>query len=292
MNGQQEFDKDSSTTTANSSGDGPVAGPSGPEAAQGAAGGDEAGAGYPAVRLFGARVSKLDLEQSAQYLAKAVETGKPHQVVTVNPIMLMTGLQHPAFMTVLKEAEFIVPDGAGAVWAASYIGEPVTERVAGIDLMHRLLALGEERRWRVYLLGADPETIRVAWEKLRLQYPMIHFVGYHDGYFGEDQDHDVIARIREARPDLLFVGRSLLTQEPWIHKYKRELGVPVMMGVGGSFDVIAGHVRRAPDWMQRAGLEWLYRLIKEPHRWRRMLALPKFVLTVIRHRRTVNRDVW
>lgn len=247
---------------------------------------------YPAVRLFGARVSKLDLAQSADWLSDAVASGKPHQVVTVNPIMLMEGLADPTFMAVLKEAEFIVPDGAGAVWAASFTGDPVAERVPGIDLMHRLMAMGEQRKWRVFLLGADPDTIGVARENLRLQYPLLNIVGYRDGYFGEDQDREVIAQIREARPDLLFVGRSMSTQEPWIHRYKKDLAVPVMMGVGGSFDVIAGKVDRAPAWMQRAGLEWLYRLSREPSRWRRMLALPKFVLTVIRHRRDVNRDVW
>lgn len=248
--------------------------------------------GVPTVRLFGVRIARLDMEQCAAHLARAVESGKPHQVVTVNPIMLMAGLENPAYLKILKEAEFVVPDGAGAVWAARFIGHPVPERVPGIDLMHRLLAIGEERGWRAFLLGADPRTIRTAWERLRLRYPKMNFVGYHHGYFGEEQDRDVIALVREARPDLLFVGRSAATQEPWIYKYKHELGVPVMMGVGGSFDVIAGNVGRAPAWMQRAGLEWLYRLAREPRRWRRMLALPKFVVTVVRHRRTAGGDRW
>jgi len=246
----------------------------------------------PTVRLFGVRIARLDMEQCAAHLARAVESGRPHQVVTVNPIMLMAGLDDPSYMRILKEAEFVVPDGAGAVWAARFIGDPVPERVPGIDLMHRLLAIGQQRGWRAYLLGADPETIRTAWENLRARYPGMHFAGYHHGYFGEEQDRDVIAAIRDARPDLLFVGRSAATQEPWIYKYKRELGVPVMMGVGGSFDVIAGKVERAPGWMQRAGLEWLYRLIREPSRWRRMLALPRFVATVILHRRTAGSDEW
>jgi N-acetylglucosaminyldiphosphoundecaprenol N-acetyl-beta-D-mannosaminyltransferase len=246
----------------------------------------------PSVRLFGVRVAKLNLEQCAEHLANAVETGSPHQVVTINPIMLMAGLENPAYMNILKEAEFVVPDGAGAVWAAKYVGDPVAGRVPGIDLMHRLLAIGEKKGWRVYLLGADPQTIRTAWENLRIQYPQLNFVGFHDGYFGEEQDGDVIVRIREARPDLLFVGRSAATQEPWIHKHKQALGVPVMMGVGGSFDVIAGNVERAPEWMQKAGLEWLYRLIREPHRWRRMLALPKFVVTVVRHGRKATGENW
>src|SRR5690606_32810642 len=123
-----------------------------------------------------------------------------------------------------------------------------------------------------------------AYERLRLQYPKMQFVGYRDGYFGDEQDQEVIAAIKAANPDLLFVARAVNNQEPWIGRYKQELGVPVMMGVGGSFDVIAGKAKRAPKLFRQLRLEWLYRLLKEPTRWRRMLALPQFAIKVIRER--------
>lgn len=246
----------------------------------------------PVVRIFGVSISKLDMEDSVRVLAEAVASRKPHQVITANPIMIMTALDDPSYMKMMKQAEFIVPDGAGAVWAARYIGEPVAERVPGIDLMHRLFEAGEEHGWRAFLLGADADTIKEAYERLRVQYPRMKFVGYHDGYFGPEQDQEIIAKIKAAEPDMLFIGRSVSTQEPWIGQYKHELRIPVMMGVGGSFDVIAGKVPRAPLVFQKLGLEWLYRLLREPSRWRRMLALPKFAWKVIINRKQVNQDIW
>jgi len=246
----------------------------------------------PTVSLFGVRVSKLDMEASVKVLTEAVQSHEPHQVITANPIMIMAALEDPAYMTIMKQADFIVPDGAGAVWAARYIGEPVAERVPGIELMHHLFEVGAQYGWRAYLLGASPEIIHEAYERVRVQYPRMKFVGYHDGYFGDSEDEAIIAKIKATKPDLLLVGRSATTQEPWIGKYKHELGIPIMMGVGGSFDVLAGKTKRAPALFRKLGLEWLHRLLSEPTRWRRMLALPKFVWKVIRNRNQVGQDSW
>lgn len=246
----------------------------------------------PTVSLFGVRVSKLDMEATVQVLTEAVRSGKPHQVITANPIMLMTALGDPGYMAIMRQAELVVPDGTGAVWAAQYIGEPVAERVPGIELMHRLFEVGEQYGWRAFLLGADPDTIGEAYERLRVQYPRMHFVGYHHGYFDAGEDEAIISKIRATKPDLLFVGRSVYTQEPWIGQYKEKLGIPVMMGVGGSFDVITGRMKRAPVLFQKMRLEWFHRLLQDPKRWRRMLALPKFVLFVMRNRSRVQRDDW
>ncbi len=246
----------------------------------------------PTVSLFGVHVSKLDMQASIDYLIGAVERREPHQVITANPIMLMTALGDPAYMAMMKQAEFIVPDGTGAVWAAGYVGQPVAERVPGIELMHHLLAAGEQRGWRVYLLGASPETIKTAHERLTMDYPRLTFAGYRDGFFTDDQDAEVIAEIQAAKPDLLFVARAVNNQEPWIGRYKEELGVPVMMGVGGSFDVVAGNVKRAPKLFRQLRAEWLYRLLMQPTRWRRMLALPQFAIKVMRERERVTQDIW
>jgi len=222
------------------------------------------------------------MQETVAYLAQAVESRRRHRVVTGNPIMLMAGFENPAFYRALQTADLIVPDGAGVVWAAKRAGQPVAERVAGFDLMHALLREGNERGWKAYLLGTTAENIAAAHANLQRKYPGVRFVGYRDGFFSEREDGAVVAAIREARPDLLFVARSMMTQEPWLAKYEDVLQVPVMMGVGGTLDIAAGRLKRAPVIFQKMHLEWLYRLLQEPSRYKRMLVLPKFALKVMR----------
>lgn len=243
----------------------------------------------PTVPIFGIRVSKLDMQETVAYLIDAVSNRKPHQVITANPIMVMAALDNPAYMKIMTSAELVVPDGTGVVWAAEKGGDPVKERVAGFDLLHELLKAGEARGWRVYLLGSTPEVIQETANRLQLQYPGVTIAGYRDGFFGPEADDEVISGIVAARPDLLFVARGADTQEPWIAQHKERLAVPVMMGVGGSFDVISGKSKRAPIVFQKLRLEWFYRLIKEPTRYKRMLALPKFALKVSREKDTVTK---
>lgn len=236
------------------------------------------------VTIFGVPFSKRGMQETVQYLTNVISTRKPHQVITANPIMVMAALEDPAYKQMMQQAELIVPDGSGVVWASRVGGDPLVERVAGYDLLHELMKQGERHRWKVYLLGASPEVVQETAKRLKAQYPGTEIVGYRDGYFGMEQDDEVIAEIRKTSPDLLFVARGADTQEPWIAKYKDRLAIPVMMGVGGSFDVISGRTKRAPKVFQKLRLEWLYRLLKEPTRFRRMLALPKFVVRVLRER--------
>lgn len=243
----------------------------------------------PTVPIFGIRVSKVDMAATVAYLTEVVSTRIPHQVITANPIMVMAALEDPAYMNIMKSAELVVPDGTGVVWAANYCNEPVAERVAGYDLLHELMRQGERYSWKVYLLGSTPEVIRETAERLQLQYPRVIIAGYHDGYFGPEADEEIVAEIIKANPDILFVARGADSQEPWIAKYKSKLGVPIMMGVGGSFDVISGKSKRAPKAFQKMRIEWLYRLLKEPTRYKRMLALPKFALKVVREKDKVTK---
>jgi N-acetylglucosaminyldiphosphoundecaprenol N-acetyl-beta-D-mannosaminyltransferase len=224
----------------------------------------------------------MNMKETVNYLAQAIVSQRPHRVVTGNPIMLMVGLENPSFHHTLSTAELVVPDGAGVVWAARHLKQPVQERVAGFDLMHELLREGEKRGWSVYLLGASSDIVATAYANLQKQYPGMRFVGYRDGYFTDREDGEVVAEIRAAKPDLLFVARSTMNQEPWIEKYQTTLGVPVVMGVGGSFDVVSGKLKRAPALFRKMGLEWFYRLLQEPSRYKRMLVLPRFALKVIK----------
>lgn len=241
----------------------------------------------PTVPIYGLQVSKMNMDDTVEYLEQSIKKGKPQQIITANPIMIMTALEQPAYMQVMKHAELLVPDGAGLVWAASTCGQPVAERVAGYDLLHRLMDRGQALQWKVYLLGSTPEVIQATATRLKSLYPHTAIVGYRDGFFGPDQDAEIISEIRRLSPDLLFVARGADTQEPWIGTYKQELGVPIIMGVGGSFDVISGKTKRAPKLFQKLRLEWFYRLLKEPTRYKRMLALPKFALKVLKDKENV-----
>ncbi|WP_430111701.1 WecB/TagA/CpsF family glycosyltransferase [Paenibacillus sp. B1-33] len=235
----------------------------------------------PKVSIYGIPFSKLNMEDTVKLLVDHIDNGRSVQVITANPIMVMAALENDKNMAVMKQADLIVPDGTGIVWAANKFGDPVVERVTGFDLLHELMKMGELRKWKVYLLGAAPDVVQAAAERLQEQYPSISIVGYRDGFFKSDEDEKVVAQIREANPDLLFVARGADTQEPWIAKYRHQLQVPFMMGVGGSFDVISGKAKRAPMWVQKLRIEWLYRLAKEPKRFMRMLALPKFAWKVM-----------
>ena len=237
---------------------------------------------FPTVSLYGVPFSKMDMQETVDYLTKAIETRTPHRVITGNPIMLMVGLENPSFHHTLATADLVVPDGSGVVWAARRLNQPVKERVPGFDLMHELLKEGDIRGWSAYLLGTTTEIIEAAREKLSKQFPGVRFVGCRNGFFKDSEDEEVVAAIREANPDMLFVARATMNQEPWIEKHQAQLGVPVVMGVGGSFDVVSGKLKRAPAIFRKAGMEWLYRLLQEPSRFRRMLVLPRFALKVIK----------
>ena len=243
----------------------------------------------PTVPIYGIPVSKLDMKETVSYLIQAIKERRPHQIITANPIMVMTALENPDYMRIMTSAELVVPDGTGVVWAAERCGNPVKERVPGFDLLHELMKAGESYQWRVYLLGSTQEVIRETARRLQLQYPAIVIAGFRDGYFGQAEDEEVVNEIVRAKPDLLFVARGADSQEPWIAKYKSKLQIPIMMGVGGSFDVISGKSRRAPVAFQKLRLEWFYRLLKEPTRYRRMLALPKFALKVMRDKEKVTK---
>ncbi|UNK18090.1 WecB/TagA/CpsF family glycosyltransferase [Paenibacillus sp. N3/727] len=243
----------------------------------------------PSVSIFGIPFSKLNMNDTVKYLTEAVISGRPHQVITANPIMVMAALDDPEYKKMMQNADLIVPDGSGIVWAAGVGGDPLTERVTGFDMLHELMKVGENYRWKFYLLGTTPEVIQEAAERLQMQYPAAIIAGYRDGFFGPEQDDEVIEGIRAVSPDLLFVARGADTQEPWIARYKERLGVPIMMGVGGSFDIISGKSKRAPKVFQKLRLEWFYRLLKEPTRFKRMLALPKFAVKVLREKEKVTK---
>jgi N-acetylglucosaminyldiphosphoundecaprenol N-acetyl-beta-D-mannosaminyltransferase len=195
-----------------------------------------------------------------------------HTVITANASHLCMMRHDPELALACRAAHLIVADGMSVVWALRASGQPAPERVAGVDLMARLLTAAGERRLRVYFLGAKREVVTALVEKSRVQHPGIEIVGVRDGYFGVDDHLDIVEEIRASRAHILFVGMPSPFKETWSERHRQCLEVPVIMGVGGSFDVLAGFIRRAPRWMQTLGLEWFWRLLMEPRKlWKRYL---------------------
>ncbi|GAB6931789.1 WecB/TagA/CpsF family glycosyltransferase [Calditerricola satsumensis] len=241
-----------------------------------------------AVSILGVSFSDRTMDETVALLVRAVEDGRTVHVVTANPEIVMQARRNPDYAAAVRGADLIVPDGVGILIGARLLGRAIPERVAGYDLLHRLMAEADRRRWRVFLLGATPEANEGALRALQRQYPGAVYVGHHHGYFGPDEEEAVVRRIEDARPHLLFVSLGVPRQELFIARHKHRF-TGVCMGTGGSFDVLAGKVKRAPLLWQRLGLEWLYRLIQEPWRWRRMLDLPRFLWAVVRQRVGVNK---
>lgn len=245
----------------------------------------------PTVHIYGIPFSKMSMNETVQYLTDRIAAGEQTHVITANPIMVMTALEKPSYKEMMLKSDIIVPDGAGIVWAAQKAGNPVAERVTGIELLHELLKVGEQHHWKIFLLGTTQEIIEAAAESLQMQYPQVRIVGARNGFFDAAKDDEVVAQIAELQPHLLFVARGTETQEPWIVKHRAALKVPLIMGVGGSFDVISGKLKRAPEWVQRIRMEWLFRLLQEPKRLPRMMVLPKFMLKVLRDKEKVTKHI-
>ena len=195
-----------------------------------------------------------------------------HTVITVNASHLCMMRRDPELARACRAGQLILADGMSVVWALRASGQPMPERVTGIDLMALLLAAAIERRLRVYFLGARHEVVTALVERIRTQYPGVEIAGFCDGYFGPDDHLALIEEVRAASADILFVGMPTPFKETWCERHRQRLDVPVIVGVGGSFDVLAGFIRRAPRWLQSLGLEWFWRLLMEPRKlWKRYL---------------------
>ena len=233
------------------------------------------------VEILGVNVNSLTMAQAVEAVQQFIAEKKVALVATANAEMLMRSTQDEELKDILNQADLVVPDGAGTVWAAGHLGEPMPERVAGFDLAQELMREAPSRGDRVYFFGSAPGVADKAKAKAEELYPGIQVVGTRNGFFTEADEPGIIAEIKAARPDILLAALGVPKQEKWLKKHMQELQVPVSIGVGGTLDVMAGVMERAPLWMQKAKLEWLFRGLKQPSRAGRLLALPKFVLKVV-----------
>jgi len=235
------------------------------------------------VRILGCRVDPLSRSQTVDRIASLTQTGQFHQIITANTLMLLEAGSDPLLREIINSSSVSVPESSGMMWAGRHHGQPFPEKVPGIDLFQALCSWAAEHQKSIYLLGAKPGVADAAADALKRQFPNLIVAGTHHGYF-RDNEAPVLTSIRKAAPAFLFVAMTVPGQEKWIHAHAAQLGPVVAMGVGGSFDVLSGNLQRAPEWMQNAGIEWLYRLIQEPWRWRRIAQLPVFVWKVLQSR--------
>lgn len=242
------------------------------------------------VTILGIPVDRVDEEEALARILGFIEGGGAHQAATVNPEFIVAAQKDEEFRRVLQGADLALPDGAGLLWAARYLGEPLKERVAGVDMVVRLAEIAAEKGYRLFLLGAGEGVAQATADILRREHPHLAIVGIYAGSPSPEEEAGIVEMVREARPHILFVAYGAPQQDLWVRRNLGRLEVPVAMGVGGAFDFISGRAERAPAWMQRLGLEWLHRLLREPWRWRRMLALPKFVWLVLNSRRSSDKE--
>lgn len=224
----------------------------------------------------------LSLDGFLSVARDRIDRRVPSQIVTLNALMFNMALRDASLAGVLGKAAFVVPDSAGISWAAHFLCGNSVNRLPGIDLIHHFCELAAREGKRVFLLGAAPGVAEAAAERLSKLYPGLIISGTQHGYISKDEEASAIKRVAQAAPDILFVALAIPRQETWIADNLKALGVPLVMGVGGSFDVISGRLKRAPAWLSKTGFEWLYRTLQQPWRIRRILDLPVFVLNIFK----------
>ena len=233
------------------------------------------------VAVLDVMIDVVTMEEAVRTVEEFITQKKTHLVVTPNAEIIMMAQEDRQLAEIINNADLVVPDGAGVVWAARHNGDAMPERVAGYDLVQNLLAKASTQKYRIYMLGGAPGVVDKAKEMAEVHYPGVQIVGTRHGFFTKNDEAEIVSNIKSSCPDILLVALGVPRQEKWLTEYMKQLEVPVGIGVGGTFDVMAGVVKRAPLWMQNAKLEWLYRLVSEPKRAIRMLALPRFVMQVI-----------
>lgn len=232
--------------------------------------------------ILGIPVHMVTMTQLLRQVEQFMAGSRVHQIVTTNPEFVMAAQKDDAFRQLLHEADLSIPDGVGLLWASRWLRNPLVERVPGSELVFRLAELSAKEGWRLFLLGAAPGVAEEAAAQFQAVYPELSVAGTYAGSPDPTENEEIVRRINESGADILFVAYGAPRQDKWIARNRAGLKtVRLAMGVGGALDFVSGRVERAPKWAQDLGLEWLYRLGKEPWRWRRMLALPHFALKVL-----------
>src|SRR3954447_12054668 len=233
------------------------------------------------VEVLGCSVDPLTIRATVSRCDGIIHSGRFSQQLSINAAKVAALRNDERLRQIASECKLVSVDGQSVVWASRLLGSPVPERVPGIDLMFELLALAERQGYRVYILGARQHVLDAAVTKLQQRYPRLNLCGWHDGFFSEDDEAMIVEEVRSASPNILLVAMTSPRKEYWLAEHGPSTGAQFGMGVGGSIDVVAGVTRRAPKWMQRAGLEWFYRLVQEPRRLGRRYAVTNVRFTAL-----------
>lgn len=241
------------------------------------------------IKIFGVRVDKVSLDGALKNVEEFLRGNEPSTIYTPNTEIIMEANDDEELKNILNKGDLIIPDGIGLIYASKIKKKPLVERVTGFDLSIEIIKLANRHKHSLFLLGGEEGIAKEAGENIVKKYPNVKIVGYNNGYFkgahigfpGHEEEMEVIEKINRASPDILFVGFGAPKQEKWIEMYKEKLKCKVIIGNGGTMDIIAGKVNRAPELFQKLGLEWFYRLIKEPKRIKRQIVIPKFMFKVI-----------
>jgi N-acetylglucosaminyldiphosphoundecaprenol N-acetyl-beta-D-mannosaminyltransferase len=224
------------------------------------------------INIFNCPIDTYTMEETVNKIDESIQNRTHLHHVVVNAAKLVHMQKDKELYDSVVSSDIINPDGQAVVWASRFLGQALKERVAGIDLMQNLVKLASEKNYKVFFFGAKEEVVKGVVEKYSKMYSSEIIAGYRNGYFKKDEEETIAKQIASSGADILFVAISSPTKEIFLNKYKHIIDTPFIMGVGGSFDVVAGKVSRAPLWMQNAGLEWFYRLLQEPRRmWKRYL---------------------
>lgn len=241
------------------------------------------------IRIFGVEIDNLTLKDAEEKAKEYLKGNKLKTICTPNTEIVMAAKDDVSLQKLINGNDLIIPDGIGLIYGSRIRKKPLKERVTGFDLSMKLLEIANKNSYSIFLLGGVEGVAKKASENINKKYPNIRVAGVHNGYFkGSHNGHDnhedekkIIEMINNSKPDIIFVGLGFPKQEIWISKNKNRIYGKVIIGNGGTMDVIAGKAKRAPEVFQRLGLEWLYRLLKEPSRIKRQIALPKFMLAVL-----------
>lgn len=241
------------------------------------------------INILGVNIDKLTLNDAEERVKSFLNSNTINTIYTPNTEIIMEARKDDKFKELLNKGDLIIPDGIGLVYASKIKKKPLLERVTGVDLSMRILDIANEKGNSLFLVGGKPGVANKAAENIEREYPNINVVGHHHGYFkgihtgykSHVEEIEVIDKINKSKPDIVFVGFGAPKQEKWIEEYKDKLNCKVIIGNGGTVDILAGTVKKTPDIYQRLGLEWLYRLLKNPKRIKRQMVLPLFALIVL-----------
>ncbi|MDF2607294.1 MAG: glycosyl transferase, WecB/TagA/CpsF family [Bacillales bacterium] len=240
------------------------------------------------MKILSVLFTENDMNESVSWTNERIEKSLPTFIVTANPEIVMKARNNSDFHEIISSADMITPDGIGIIYASKVLGNSLKERVTGYDMLHSLLQYRENigATTKIFLLGSSTDVVEAAGKKLLELYEHAQVIGTHHGFFPKNSDEEmkIVDSISREQPDLLLVGIGSPRQEEFIHRFKHKLGATVMIGVGGSFDVLSGKIRRAPKAFRQLGLEWFYRLLCQPKRIKRQMIIPVFVYLVIMER--------